>query len=105
MAEWVVWVFWRVDARWTWSVGAACSSRPGDDDDDGDDDDEEEEEGEGDSDENDLGESCCLSTRGWAGRGEGRTECRRKRSAGEFASWVVNQPPSSGTEPTLVPIC
>ena len=41
----------------------------------------------------------------WAGRGGGRTECRRKRSAGEFASWVVNQPPSSGTEPTLVPIC
>ena len=98
MAEWVVWVFWRVDARWTLSVGAACSSRPGDDD-------EEEEEGEGDSDENDLGERYCLSTRGWAGRGGGRTECRRKRSAGEFASWVVNQPPSSGTEPTLVPIC
>ena len=101
MAEWEVWVFWRVDARWTLSGGAACSSRPGDDDNEGDDD----EEGGGDRDENDFGESCCLSTRGWAGRGGGRTECRRKRSAGEFASWVVNQPPSSGTEPTLVPIC
>ena len=98
--EWEVWVFWRVDAHWTWSGGAACSSRPGDDDDY--DDDYEEQE---DSDDNDFGESCYLSTGGWAGRGGGRTECRRKRSAGEFASWVVNQPPSSGTEPTLVPIC
>ena len=36
--EWEVWVFWRVDARWTLSGGAACSSRPGDYDDDDDDD-------------------------------------------------------------------
>ena len=39
--EWAVWVFWRVDARWTLSGGAGCSSRPGGDY--GDDDDKEEE--------------------------------------------------------------
>ena len=60
--EWVVWVFWRVDARWTLSGGAACSSQPGGDGDKDEDDDEEDEEEEV-SDDNDLGESCCLSTR------------------------------------------